>query len=270
MYLVHSQLIHRAAAEIPKIYPPPTPPPFPNIEWPTITINDNLEPTATEEPDDEPTNSGPSESAKSTAPTTSKASTSTATSSSQSSSGSLVPVTQKYILVISTVGLDELKQRNSWMAKFHHLGASTGSATATSMTTPVPSSTSKGSLASSTKPPTTSASKLLTTTKKSSPSSSLNPDCPNNGVDENAPDCPTPTSTSSFSCGLASNVGVVTYDPATWCGCNDGNSYATLSGSHPCELSTPLPSTIHPSAVHPTATAPPTGVPALTDCSLVM
>lgn len=40
-----------------QIYPPPTPPPFPNLKWPTITIDEDLKPTATEEPDDEPTSS---------------------------------------------------------------------------------------------------------------------------------------------------------------------------------------------------------------------
>ncbi|KAI4111366.1 MAG: hypothetical protein LQ339_000565 [Xanthoria mediterranea] len=51
--------------------PPPTPPPFPNIKWPTITIDDDLKPTATEEPDDEPTSSEDDDEST-TAKTTSK------------------------------------------------------------------------------------------------------------------------------------------------------------------------------------------------------
>ncbi|KAL8662577.1 MAG: hypothetical protein Q9202_004629 [Teloschistes flavicans] len=123
----------------PGIYPPPTPPPFPGIEWPTITIDNDLEPTATEEPDDEPSNSRPDESAKSTAnptaqstgqstaETTAKPSSTTQSSARSSShSNSYSTGIQKYILSIETVGIDELKERNSWMVKYHHLGGASG------------------------------------------------------------------------------------------------------------------------------------------------
>lgn len=96
-----------------------------------------------------------------------------------------------------------------------------------------------------------------------SPPSTTGPppgDCPNNGVDQNAPGCPTSTAATSFSCGVASNVGVATYNPATWCGCNDGKSYPTLSaGSAPCAYATaPAASAaIHPSAIPPKMTSTP-------------
>ena len=77
-------------------------------------------------------------------------------------------------------------------------------------------------------------------------------DCPNNGVDENAPYCPTSTAATSFSCGLGSNIGAATFTPATWCGCNDGNSYPTMTSASALCAYTTAPAgslAIHPSAV---------------------
>ncbi|KAI4204251.1 MAG: hypothetical protein LQ350_001231 [Teloschistes chrysophthalmus] len=267
------------------IYPPPTPPPFPGIKWPTITIDNDLEPTATEEPDDEPPKSKPDESAKSTAKptrestatTTSKpSSTSQSSSRSSSYSSSYSKGIQKYILSIETVGIDELKERNSWMVKYYHLGGASGAISSgsaeistTGKSSGQGSATGKATtkmIASTTGPDSTKgASQPRTTT------ASFNPDCPNNGVDENAPNCPKPSSTTGFSCGLASNVGVATFSPATWCACrNPDKSYSTMSGDHPCAYSTPPATEIHPSAVKPSTTQAPTGVPPLTDCSLVI
>lgn len=86
-------------------------------------------------------------------------------------------------------------------------------------------------------------------------------DCPNNPVQQNAPYCPTSTAATSFSCGVGSNLGVATFTPATWCGCNDGNTYPTMtSASAPCAY-TAAPAgslVIHPSAVPiPTTTSTP-------------
>ncbi|KAL8836757.1 MAG: hypothetical protein Q9170_002786 [Blastenia crenularia] len=280
----------------PGIYPPPVPPPFPGINWPTITINDDLEPTATEEPDEEPTNSKPKESAESTAKptktttaestakTTSKPSSLSVESSSHSSthSGSYIPATQKYILDIETVGTDELKQRNSWVNKFYHLSRASGSMSSGSVsafTTGASSghgtaavSTTKGPIPSSTKPPPTATATPKPTGTAAQTTASVNPaDCPNDGVRENAPNCPKPSSTTGFSCGVASNVGVATYTPATWCACrNPDNSYSTMSGDDPCAYPTPPATPITPHAVKPSTTAAPTGVPPLTDCSLVI
>ncbi|KAL8779190.1 MAG: hypothetical protein Q9194_001571 [Teloschistes cf. exilis] len=274
----------------PGIYPPPTPPPFPGIEWPTITIDNDLEPTATEEPDEEPSNSKPDESAKpthestrqSTAKTTTKPS-STVQSSARSSSysSSYSKGIQKYILSIETVGIDELKERNSWMVKYYHLGGASGAITSGSAEI---STTGKASgqgsatreattkmIASNTGPHSTNGASPPRTTKAAESTASFNPDCPNNGVDENGPNCPKPSSTTGFSCGLASNVGVATFSPATWCACrNPDKSYSTMSGDHPCAYSTPPATEIHPSAVKPSTTKAPTGVPPLTDCSLVI
>ncbi|KAL8721425.1 MAG: hypothetical protein Q9225_001900 [Loekoesia sp. 1 TL-2023] len=273
----------------PGIYPPPTPPPFPGINWPTITINDDLEPTATEEPDDEPTkptNSKPDESAKSTAKptekstaqstakTTSKPSSSSVQSSTRSSthSGSYTVATQKYILAIPTVGTEELKQRNTWLAKFYHISGASGvtsSGSIVASTTGASSIvTTKGPIASSTRSPPTASVTLAPTSKVAQTSASVNPaDCPNDGVRQNAPNCPKPSSATGFSCGLASNIGVATYTPATWCACqNPDNSYSTMSGDHPCAYTAPPATPIHPHVVTPA----PTGIPPLSDCSLVI
>ncbi|CAF9912067.1 MAG: hypothetical protein HETSPECPRED_000818 [Heterodermia speciosa] len=88
-------------------------------------------------------------------------------------------------------------------------------------------------------------------------------DCPNNGVQENAPYCPTSTAATSFSCGVGSNVGAATYTPATWCGCNDGNSYPTMTSASALCAYTAAPAgslLIHPSAVPvpSTTSQPPT------------
>lgn len=277
----------------PGIYPPPIPPPFPGIEWPTITINDDLEPTATEEPEDEPTkptNSKPEESAtqttqkstaQSTARTTSKPSSSSIQSSTQSSthSGTYSEAVQNYVLAIPTVGTEELKQRNTWLAKFYHIsGASGVTSSGSIIATATGTSTGLGSAVSSKIiGPSNAASTMSIATVTATPpptstaaqtSRSINPaDCPNDGVRENAPYCPKPSSTTGFSCGLASNVGVATYTPATWCACrNPDESYSTMSGDNPCAYTTPPATPITPHAV----TAAPTGVPPLSDCSLVI
>ena len=284
----------------PQIYPPPTPPPFPGIEWPTITINDDLEPTATEEPDDEPTKTTNSKSeeslefsiqltgltAESTTETNSKSSSSSASlsasssassTSSSTSSGSYTEATQKYVLAIPTVGTEELKQRNSWLAKYYHMsgisgGTSSGSVVASttgaSAGDSATISTTRGPIASSTRPPTTATASPTPTSTAAQTTTSVNPaDCPNDGVRENAPNCPKPSSTTGFSCGLASNIGVATYTPATWCAChNPDNSYSTMSGDHPCAFTAPPATPITPHVVTPA----PTGVPPLSDCSLVM
>ncbi|KAL8817406.1 MAG: hypothetical protein Q9223_003757 [Gallowayella weberi] len=56
--------------------------------------------------------------------------------------------------------------------------------------------------------------------------------CPNDGVRQNAPGCPTSTTSTGgpLRCSTGSNVGVATYNPATWCGCN-GQVYPTISGA---------------------------------------
>ncbi|KAI4286169.1 MAG: hypothetical protein L6R38_000151 [Xanthoria sp. 2 TBL-2021] len=99
----------------PGIYPHPTPQPFPNFKWPTITIHEDLKLTATEEPDDEQTSSEDDDesttddSQSTTAETTSKPTSSFQSSSSPSSTGSYSTAIQNYILAIESVGLDELK-----------------------------------------------------------------------------------------------------------------------------------------------------------------
>lgn len=98
-----------------QIYPHPTPQPFPNFKWPTITIHEDLKLTATEEPDDEQTSSEDDDesttddSQSTTAETTSKPTSSFQSSSSPSSTGSYSTAIQNYILAIESVGLDELK-----------------------------------------------------------------------------------------------------------------------------------------------------------------
>ncbi|KAL8735678.1 MAG: hypothetical protein Q9166_000847 [cf. Caloplaca sp. 2 TL-2023] len=261
----------------PGIYPPPTPPPFPDIKWPTITIDEDLKPTATEEPEDEQTSSEDDDSstedstakstAQSTAHTTSKPTSSFQSSSSSSSrTGTYVTATQEYILAIETVGIEELKQRNSWMVKYHHQGTNSGASGTTGVSSASRSaavSTTNEPFPSSTRPPSTAAGTRHKPTAQ--PSRTINPaDCPNDGVRQNAPYCPTPSSATGFSCGLASNVGVATYSPATWCACqNPENSYPTMSGEDPCGYATPPATAIHPSAVKPTTIGP------LSDCSLV-
>ncbi|KAL8991880.1 MAG: hypothetical protein Q9169_007569, partial [Polycauliona sp. 2 TL-2023] len=78
--------------------------------------------------------------------------------------------------------------------------------------------------------------------------------CPNDGVRQNAPGCPTPTTSTGgpLSCGTGSNVGVATYNPATWCGCN-GDIYPTISGatSDYCAYTTVPESTINPTVIPP-------------------
>lgn len=77
-------------------------------------------------------------------------------------------------------------------------------------------------------------------------------DCPNDGVRQNAPYCPTTTAATSFSCGAGSNIGAATFTPATWCGCNDGNTYPTMTSASDACAYTAAPAgslIIHPSAV---------------------
>ncbi|KAL8636394.1 MAG: hypothetical protein Q9228_006200, partial [Teloschistes exilis] len=56
--------------------------------------------------------------------------------------------------------------------------------------------------------------------------------CPNDGVRQNAPGCPTPTTSTGgpLKCSTGSNIGLDKYNPATWCGCN-GEIYSTISGA---------------------------------------
>lgn len=76
--------------------------------------------------------------------------------------------------------------------------------------------------------------------------------CPNDGVRQNAPGCPTPTTSTGgpLRCSTGSNVGLATYNPATWCGCN-GQIYSTISGatSDYCAYTTAPISTIRPTQV---------------------
>ncbi|KAI4139718.1 MAG: hypothetical protein L6R39_006150 [Caloplaca ligustica] len=71
--------------------------------------------------------------------------------------------------------------------------------------------------------------------------------CPNDGVRQNAPGCPTSTTWTDgpLSCFTGLNFGVATYDPQTWCGYN-GNIYSTISGviSDYCAYNTPPAFTI--------------------------
>ncbi|KAL8782411.1 MAG: hypothetical protein Q9213_005414 [Squamulea squamosa] len=56
--------------------------------------------------------------------------------------------------------------------------------------------------------------------------------CPNDGVRQNAPGCPTPTTSTGdhLRCSTGSNIGAVTFNHATWCGCNR-RVYPTISGA---------------------------------------
>lgn len=171
------------------------------------------------------------------------------------------------------MGTEVLKQRNTWLAKFYHISGasgatSSGSIIVSSTTGASSTSTTKGPVASSTGSPPTATATPAPTSKAAQISASVNPaDCPNDGVRQNAPNCPKPSSATGFSCGLASNLGVATYTPATWCACrNPDNSYSTMSGDHPCAYTAPPATPIHPHVVTPA----PTGVPPLSDCGLVM
>ena len=76
-----------------------------------------------------------------------------------------------------------------------------------------------------------------------------------NPVDEDPPNCVEPASSSvPFKCSAGSNVGLATYDPATWCGCNtnSGTLYPTLpsgSGDAACAYTTPPSVTVNPTQV---------------------
>ena len=81
------------------------------------------------------------------------------------------------------------------------------------------------------------------------------PICMNNPVDEDPPNCIQPsTSSQPFKCSAGSNLGVATYDPATWCGCNtnSGTLYPTMttgSGDAACAYTAPPTITVKPTAV---------------------
>lgn len=83
------------------------------------------------------------------------------------------------------------------------------------------------------------------------------PICPNNPVDENPPGCVQPSSASPtvLKCSAGSNLGLATFVPATWCGCNQGpstNVYPTLttgSGDAACAYKTIPSTTVHPTQV---------------------
>ncbi|KAI4205736.1 MAG: hypothetical protein LQ350_000233 [Teloschistes chrysophthalmus] len=76
--------------------------------------------------------------------------------------------------------------------------------------------------------------------------------CPNDGVRQNAPGCPTPTSSTGgpLKCSTGSNLGLDKYNPATWCGCN-GEIYSTISGakSDYCAYQTVPAETVLPTKV---------------------
>ncbi|KAL8699462.1 MAG: hypothetical protein Q9201_005989 [Fulgogasparrea decipioides] len=88
------------------------------------------------------------------------------------------------------------------------------------------------------------------------------PTCMHNPVDEDPSNCTNPSSTSQpFSCSAGSNIGLATYDPATWCGCNSptGTLYPTLpsgSGDAACAYTTPPSQTVNPTRVTHPATTP--------------
>lgn len=77
--------------------------------------------------------------------------------------------------------------------------------------------------------------------------------CPNDGVRQNAPGCPTPTTSTGgpLRCSTGSNIGAATFNPATWCGCNDGKVYPTIpdTTSDYCAYKTVPTSTIRPTQV---------------------
>ncbi|KAI4194973.1 MAG: hypothetical protein LQ350_007459 [Teloschistes chrysophthalmus] len=93
---------------------------------------------------------------------------------------------------------------------------------------------------------------LSSASKPAGPTRTYDPrDCPNNGVQQNAPYCPTPTKPTGFSCGAASNIGAATFNPATWCVCGD-HDYPTMEGDKPCAYSTtPSVATIKPGPITP-------------------
>ncbi|KAI4259189.1 MAG: hypothetical protein LQ352_000863 [Teloschistes flavicans] len=76
--------------------------------------------------------------------------------------------------------------------------------------------------------------------------------CPNDGVRQNAPGCPTPTTSTGgpLKCSTGSNLGLDQYSPATWCGCN-GQIYFTISGatSDYCAYKTVPSETVLPTKV---------------------
>ncbi|KAL8657667.1 MAG: hypothetical protein Q9226_001697 [Calogaya cf. arnoldii] len=77
--------------------------------------------------------------------------------------------------------------------------------------------------------------------------------CPNDGVRQNAPGYPTPTTSTGgpLRCSTGSNIGAATFNPAVWCGCNDGKIYPTIpdATSDYCAYKTVPASTIKPTQV---------------------
>lgn len=147
------------------------------------------------------------------------------------------------------------------MAKHYHLGGTSGVSGTASETSSGPKSTK----ISTTKPPSKPTGAPERSSTDAQPSRTINPaDCPNGGVRQNTAYYPTPSSVTTFSCGAASNIGLATWMPATWCACkNPNNQYPTMSGDYPCGCTTPPATTISPGPVKPTTVGP------LTDCSLV-
>ena len=135
-------------------------------------------------------------------------------------------------------------------------GSSIGTETG-STNTPVPSGAASSTIdggstsAGSTDPgPITSG----PTTSSAAPSQTP-PPCLHNPVDQDPPNCIEPSSSSQpFKCSAGSNLGVATYDPATWCGCNtnSGTLYATMttgSGDAACAYTAPPDVTVKPTAI---------------------
>ena len=90
---------------------------------------------------------------------------------------------------------------------------------------------------------------------ESQSSANLRQTCQHNPTRQDPPNCVEPPSSSEpFKCSAGSNVGVATYDPATWCGCNSpiGTLYPTMttaSGDAACAYTKVPDTTVKPTAV---------------------
>ena len=114
-----------------------------------------------------------------------------------------------------------------------------------------PSSSSGGP----TSPASTDTGPITSGPSASATATPTGPICMHNPVDQDPPKCIEPSSSSQpFKCSAGSNIGLATYDPATWCGCNtnSGTLYPTLpsgSGDAACAYTAPPSITVNPTAV---------------------
>ena len=93
--------------------------------------------------------------------------------------------------------------------------------------------------------------------------------CPNNAMDGNPPSRVQPSSSSQpLSCSADSNLGTATYNPTTWCGCNTGSGiYPTMTtgtGNMACAYTTLPTNTVNPT---PVTLLPSTTTSALFSCT---